>query len=300
MNKAYTRQDAKAFKGVFCLNIDLANWTDRWTRIRKARIVIIAIIPRSKPKRAIARTFITSKSIFALWKFLGIIFIGKIKVWPYSESCVKSWSEKVPLHSDHMDLYHSGCTHWYQYRTFLSLLNLTLDKVVFLEISETMQLFNIPNIQSCIAFAFIFTESINAFWIFRARSAAITFIDVLKINRWWNFDKKYWQNLNKPDTIHYKQRNHHNMHIDMTQIHLCIQNIVGIYCSDPYQTRHIRLYQNTNNHLTYLILLNNWLHRCWWRMLETKCVDDNYKTLVTVLAVLNQNFWSPTSTFFLH
>ena len=71
----------------------------------------------------------------------------------------------------------------------------------------------------------------------------------------------------------------------MTQIHLCIQNIVGIYCSDPYQTRRIRLYQNTNNHLTYLILLNNWLHRCWWRMLETKCVDDNYKILVTVLAL---------------
>ena len=128
MDKAYTRQDAKAFKGVFCLKIDLANRTDRRTRIRKARIVIIAIIPRSKPKRAIARTFITSKSIFALWKFLGIIFIGKIKVWPYSESCVKSWSEKVPFHSDHMDLYHSGCTHWYQYRTFLSLLNLRLDK----------------------------------------------------------------------------------------------------------------------------------------------------------------------------
>ena len=26
-----------------------------------------------------------------------------------------------------------------------------------------------------------------------------------------------------------------------------------------------------------------WLHRFWWRMLETKCVGDNYKILVTVL-----------------
>ena len=24
------------------------------------------------------------------------------------------------------------------------------------------------------------------------------------------------------------------------------------------------------------------LHRCWWRMLETKCVGDNFKMLVTV------------------
>ena len=28
------------------------------------------------------------------------------------------------------------------------------------------------------------------------------------------------------------------------------------------------------------------LHRCWWRMLETKCVGDNYNMLVTILAIL--------------
>ena len=32
-----------------------------------------------------------------------------------------------------------------------------------------------------------------------------------------------------------------------------------------------------------------WLHRCWWRMLETKYVGDNYKMLVTVLAILVTN-----------
>ena len=37
------------------------------------------------------------------------------------------------------------------------------------------------------------------------------------------------------------------------------------------------------------ILQYEWLHRCWWRMLETKCVGDNYKMLVTVLAILVTN-----------
>ena len=36
-------------------------------------------------------------------------------------------------------------------------------------------------------------------------------------------------------------------------------------------------------------LPSNWWHRCWWRMLETKCVGDNYKRLVTVLALLITN-----------
>ena len=30
-------------------------------------------------------------------------------------------------------------------------------------------------------------------------------------------------------------------------------------------------------------------HRCWWRMLETKCVGDNFEILVTVLAVFVTN-----------
>ena len=34
------------------------------------------------------------------------------------------------------------------------------------------------------------------------------------------------------------------------------------------------------------ILQPLWLHRCWWRMLETKRVNDNYKMVVTVLAIL--------------
>ena len=33
------------------------------------------------------------------------------------------------------------------------------------------------------------------------------------------------------------------------------------------------------------------LHRCWWRMLETKCVGDNYKILVTVLTILVTNIY---------
>jgi len=32
-----------------------------------------------------------------------------------------------------------------------------------------------------------------------------------------------------------------------------------------------------------------WRHRCWWRMLETKCVGDNLEMLVTVLAIFVSN-----------
>ena len=39
--------------------------------------------------------------------------------------------------------------------------------------------------------------------------------------------------------------------------------------------------------------LSDWLHRCWWRILATKCAGDTYNTLVTVWP-----FWSPTSTIF--
>ena len=31
------------------------------------------------------------------------------------------------------------------------------------------------------------------------------------------------------------------------------------------------------------------LHRCWWRMLETKCIGDNFEMLVTVLAIFENN-----------
>ena len=40
---------------------------------------------------------------------------------------------------------------------------------------------------------------------------------------------------------------------------------------------------------TLWILLR--LHRCWWRMLETKCVGDNFEMLVTVLAVFVTNIF---------
>ena len=33
----------------------------------------------------------------------------------------------------------------------------------------------------------------------------------------------------------------------------------------------------------------SWLHRCWCRMLETKCVGDNFKMLVTILIMLVTN-----------
>ena len=49
--------------------------------------------------------------------------------------------------------------------------------------------------------------------------------------------------------------------------------------------------------LVFLSLIGNdvcngkvgWLNRCWWRMMETKCVGDNLKVLVTVLAILATN-----------
>ena len=50
-------------------------------------------------------------------------------------------------------------------------------------------------------------------------------------------------------------------------------------------------------------LITRSLHRCWWRMLETKCVGGNYKVLAMVLAILATNIhsllvnvkrWAPT------
>ena len=35
--------------------------------------------------------------------------------------------------------------------------------------------------------------------------------------------------------------------------------------------------------------LNKWPHRCWWRMLETKCVGDNFEMLVMVSDVFVTN-----------
>jgi len=47
------------------------------------------------------------------------------------------------------------------------------------------------------------------------------------------------------------------------------------------------------------IMVNIWLHRCWWRILETKCAGDNYKILGDGLVISVTNCW-PTSTIFLH
>ena len=39
--------------------------------------------------------------------------------------------------------------------------------------------------------------------------------------------------------------------------------------------------------LEHILISVNWkiLHPCWWRMLETKCVGDNFKMLATVLTI---------------
>ena len=42
---------------------------------------------------------------------------------------------------------------------------------------------------------------------------------------------------------------------------------------------------DTNCSLFLGHVLHKGLHRCWWRMLETKCVGDYFKILVTVLAI---------------
>ena len=36
-------------------------------------------------------------------------------------------------------------------------------------------------------------------------------------------------------------------------------------------------------HIKVVIKSHQWLHRCWWRMLETKCVGDKFEMLVTDL-----------------
>ena len=152
-----------------------------------------------------------------------------------------------------MDSYHPGCSRQYQYMSSLSLSTLELDKwgfqMRFLQCINA-EIAKFRDIQSCIAFALILAKSINACWVFGTNSATITFIDILKSQMM----TLYWNNVDKPDMIHYKRRNHHSMHTDRRRKHLCIRNIVGIYWSDPYQSLRIRLYQNTKNHLTYSIL----------------------------------------------
>ena len=42
------------------------------------------------------------------------------------------------------------------------------------------------------------------------------------------------------------------------------------------------------------IIVSNWLHRCWWRMLETECVGDNYKMSVLNLTIFLYSRRVPT------
>ena len=75
--------------------------------------------------------------------------------------------------------------------------------------------------------------------------------------------------------------------------------VVSIYIGHENRMLVKPRHQHINRVCGFLVLikLNNYilgLHRCWWRMLETKCVNDNYKMLVTVLAIQDM---SPTSNF---
>ena len=38
----------------------------------------------------------------------------------------------------------------------------------------------------------------------------------------------------------------------------------------------VRKSKNRHHFLLLILFKNNWLHRCWWRMLETKCVGDGF------------------------
>ena len=44
-----------------------------------------------------------------------------------------------------------------------------------------------------------------------------------------------------------------------------------------------------NIHVVKSALIIRWQYWCWWRMLETKCVGDNFKMLVTVFTVVVTN-----------
>ena len=41
-----------------------------------------------------------------------------------------------------------------------------------------------------------------------------------------------------------------------------------------------------NQRTYHQVWIFNELHRCWWQMFETKFIGDNFKMLVTVLAIL--------------
>ena len=48
-------------------------------------------------------------------------------------------------------------------------------------------------------------------------------------------------------------------------------------------------YLDVYNNKAAILVSSLQLHQCWWRMLETNCVGDNFRILVTVLAILITN-----------
>ena len=53
----------------------------------------------------------------------------------------------------------------------------------------------------------------------------------------------------------------------------------NVYFGDGFWTDFWRIF------LLITVLLQNWLHQCWWRILEMKCVSYNFKMLVTGLVI---------------
>ena len=53
----------------------------------------------------------------------------------------------------------------------------------------------------------------------------------------------------------------------------------NVYFGDGFWTDFWRIF------LLITVLLQNWLHQCWWRILEMKCVSYNFKMLVTILVI---------------
>ena len=73
--------------------------------------------------------------------------------------------------------------------------------------------------------------------------------------------------------------------------------------ASSFNTIHRCNFLNSSLHFIWIIFI--WIEkasrcwwqcwcRCWWRLLKTKCVGDNFKMLLTVLAILVTNCESPT------
>ena len=83
---------------------------------------------------------------------------------------------------------------------------------------------------------------------------------------------------------------------------ICYYFVFTDFHSINFRTPNIRLFfmnihGYTINSKTFvnLAISKRW-HRCWWRMLETKCVGDKFKILVTDLMTSRQHNDSFTNT----